>query len=309
MAAHTESTKGLAGTTRKAPWTRDGFTYDVINGAILVLLAVVCIVPVLNVLMISLSSKIAVAQGRVSVWPVDFTLVNYQYLLENVRFWNAMLNSVIRIALGASINMFLILITAYPLAKTDKLFPSRLKYVVFFLITMLFHAGLIPTFFAVKYTGLMNTIWALIIPTAVNVFNVILMMNFFRNLPTEMEEAAYIDGASHWQTLFRIYIPTSLPAIATIGLFTVVHHWNEWFWAIIYMNDPDQYPMQTYLRSVMINTGLTVEDSGDLDILKRLSRRTVTSAQVFVAMIPILLVYPFLQRYFTKGLVLGAVKG
>ena len=309
MAAHTESTKELPSATRRGPWTRDGFTYDVINGAILLLLAVVCIVPVLNVLMISLSSKIAVAQGRVSVWPVDFTLVNYQYLLENVRFWNAMLNSVIRIALGASINMFLILITAYPLAKTDKLFPSRLKYVVFFLITMLFHAGLIPTFFAVKYTGLMNTIWALIIPTAVNVFNVILMMNFFRNLPTEMEEAAYIDGASHWQTLFRIYIPTSLPAIATIGLFTVVHHWNEWFWAIIYMNDPDQYPMQTYLRSVMINTGLTVEDSGDLDILKRLSRRTVTSAQVFVAMIPILLVYPFLQRYFTKGLVLGAVKG
>lgn len=283
--------------------------FEAVNAVILVTLASLCIIPVVNVFVISLSSKLAVAQGKVSLWPVDVTLVNYRYLIENSKFWRAMLNSIIRIAVGGSIDMTLIVITAYPLAKSNKLFPSRMRYVWFFLVTMLFHAGLIPTFFIVKYTGLINTLWALIIPTAVNVFNVILMMNFFRTLPTEMEEAAYIDGATHWQTLFRIYIPTSLPAIATIGLFTVVYHWNEWFHAIIYLNDPSKYPMQTYLRSVMILTSLTVEDSADLDILQRLSRRTVTSAQVFVAMIPILLVYPFLQRYFTKGLVLGAVKG
>ncbi|MFW6312982.1 MAG: carbohydrate ABC transporter permease [Spirochaetota bacterium] len=283
--------------------------FDAINVGFLVLVAALCLIPLVNVLALSLSSQLAVAQGRVALWPVDLTILPYQYLVKNAKFWNAMGVSFIRIVMGGAINMFLILLTAYPLAKSKKLFPSRLKYVWFFIFTMLFNAGLIPTFFVVKYTGLINTLWALVLPQAVQIFNVILMMNFFRQLPTEMEEAAFIDGASHWQTLLRIYIPTSLPAIATIGLFTIVFHWNEWFAAIIYINEPRLYPLQTYLRSRIINPSTTVLDSADLDMMKNISSRTVGDAQIFVAMIPILLIYPFLQRYFTKGLVLGAVKG
>ena len=155
----------------------------------------------------------------------------------------------------------------------------------------------------------MNSLWALIIPGALPIYNMILMLNFFRQLPYEVSESAFIDGASHWTTLWRIVVPMSKPAIATVLLFCAVGHWNEWFSPIIYMKRPENYPLQTYLHTKLISASFQVNTLGDLDLLNKLSNRTVNSAQIFIGMVPILCVYPFLQKYFTKGIVLGSVKG
>jgi len=198
---------------------------------------------------------------------------------------------------------------AYPLSKKSDVFRARKIYVWIFFFTMLFNGGLVPTFLVVYYTGILDSIWALVIPGAVNTWNIILMLNFFRSMPVELEEAAFLDGASHWNILWRIFVPLSKPAIATITLFTIVGHWNAWFDGLLYMRKSYNYPLQTYLQSLLtidISRFLTQEQQ---NIVAKLSPKTIRSAQVFIAAFPVLCVYPFLQKYFTKGLVLGSVKG
>ena len=172
---------------------------------------------------------------------------------------------------------------------------------------MLFDGGLISTFFVVRSLGLLNTLGALILPNAVPIFSVILMMNFFRDVPKELEESALIDGASHWRVLWNIYIPLSLLAVATLTLFSAVNHWNAWFDGLIYMTDTANYPMQTLLRTLVVTLGLTQVGINPQD-LQRLSDRAIRGAQIIVATVPILVVYPFLQRYFISGINQGAVK-
>lgn len=283
--------------------------FSVLNYIFLIGLAFLCLVPMLNVLAMSLSSSMAIQKGQVSLWPVEPNVTAYSYLIKNERFWQAMWITVQRLFLGGSLNMLLTVMVAYPLSKGSDIFPSRTRYAWYFLITILFGGGLIPGFLVVKYTGLINSIWALVIPGAVPVFNVILLLNFFRQLPKEMEEAAFLDGCGHWRILYKIFIPTSLPAIATIALFTLVGHWNEWFSAIIYMQRMEMYPLQTYLQNVVISSTFRVTNPNDTEILRKLSNRTISSAQIFIGMVPILLIYPFVQKYFVKGIVLGSVKG
>jgi putative aldouronate transport system permease protein len=169
-------------------------------------------------------------------------------------------------------------------------------------------SGLIPWYIAIKNIGLIDSIWALVLPGAVNVFNVVLLLNFFRNLPKELEEAAFIDGAGHWRSLWNIYVPLSAPSLATLTLFTVVWHWNAWFDGLILMNSPDHYPLQSYLRTVVIDMDSMFRSTQDLTDLAEISDRTSKAAQIFLGTLPILLVYPFLQRYFIKGITLGSVK-
>jgi putative aldouronate transport system permease protein len=283
--------------------------FNVANHVFLIGLAFLCMIPILNVLAMSLSSSMAIQLGRVSLWPVETNFIAYKYLIQNSSFWQAMGITVQRIILGGSLNMFLTVAVAYPLSKSSESFPARTAYAWYFLVTILFSGGLIPGFLVVKYTGLINSIWALVIPGGVQVFNIILLLNFFRQLPKEMEEAAFIDGCGHWRMLFRIYLPTSMAALATISLFTIVGHWNEWFAAIIYMRRTEMYPLQTYLQSVVISSTFKVTDPSDAEILRKLSNRTISSAQIFIGMAPILMVYPFVQKYFVKGIVLGSVKG
>ena len=203
--------------------------------------------------------------------------------------------------------MILIILTAYPLSKTPRAFKGRVLFIWFFVFAMLFNGGLIPTFFVVRSLGLLNTLGSLILPNALPIFSMILMMNFFRNVPKELEESAFIDGASHWRVLWHIYIPLSLPAIATLTLLSAVNHWNAWFDALIYMTDVANYPMQTYLRTIVVELDLTNVGIDPRD-LQRLSDRAIRGAQIIVATVPILVVYPFLQRYFISGIRLGAVK-
>lgn len=208
---------------------------------------------------------------EVKLWSVGFTTEAYQYLSQKAEFLNPIWVSVKRVTIGTLLNMLLVFLTAYPLSKENRQFKFRTVYVWFFAITMFFGGGLIPTYMVVKDTGLIDTSWTLILPGALNVWNAVMMLNFFRGVPHDLEEAAFINGASHWDSLWRIYLPVSLPAIATIGLFTVVGHWNSWFDGILYMNSPDNYPL-------------------------------LRTAQIFLGALPIMLVYPFLQRFFVKGI-------
>ncbi|WP_230398104.1 carbohydrate ABC transporter permease [Novisyntrophococcus fermenticellae] len=282
------------------------FTF--INALILILLALICILPIINVLATSLSSNTAVAGGKVAFWPVEFSLESYKYVLGKTAFWRSMGVTILRCILGVSVNVFLCVISAYPLSKSNKRFHGRTAYTWFFFLTMLINGGLIPTFMTVKSAGLLGSIWALILPGAVPVFSVVLMLNFFRAVPEELEEAAIVDGASQWQILMKIFIPISKASMATVCLFAIVFHWNSWFDGIIYINTPAQYPLQSYLNTVLIDA-TTATSAIDMDALALISDRTIKCAQIFLSMLPIMAAYPFLQRYFVKGMTLGSVKG
>lgn len=281
----------------------------IMNYIILSITAIACILPLINVLAISFSSSSAAAAGYVKLWPVDFTVASYKFALTKHEFVDGFLVSVQRVVLGYAISMIVSILIAYPLSKEKQVLRSRNYYAWFFIVTMLFHGGLIPTYMTIKSVGMLDTMWALVLPSAVSVFNVILLMNFFRELPKEIEEAANIDGAGHWRTLWSIYLPLSKPAVATITLFIVVFHWNSWFDGLIYMNSTSNYPLQSYLQTIIINVDPSTATANDLLDMSAISDRTFKAAQVFLAALPILLVYPFLQKYFMKGLVMGSVKG
>jgi putative aldouronate transport system permease protein len=279
-------------------------TYVILAG-----LAVLCLFPVLHVIALSLSSAAPAGAGDVSLWPKDFTLRSYGFIMERPEFARSFLVSLERVALGVPINLALCLLLAYPLSRTLAQFRARNLLVWFFVITMLFSGGLIPLFIVVNRTGLMDTLWALVLPGAVQTFNVILLVNFFRELPRELEEAAWMDGATHVTTLARIFVPLSKPALATITLFAIVGHWNAWFDGLIFMNSTDHYPLQSYLQTTVVAVDTRFFSEHDLDLLRFVSDRTSRAAEIVIAMVPIFIVYPFLQRYFTTGLVLGSVKG
>ncbi|MFD0961104.1 carbohydrate ABC transporter permease [Paenibacillus chungangensis] len=278
------------------------------NYTLLALLSIVCILPMIHLLALSFSSGSAAAAGKVSIWPVEFTTAAYDNIFGKKEYFSAFMVSVKRVFLGTSISMLLTVLAAYPLSKESNQFRFRTVYAWFFVITILFNGGLIPWYMTIKATGLLDSIWALVLPGAVPVFNVILLLNFYRGLPKELEESAKMDGANHFVTLFKIYLPLSLPALATIVLFTMVGHWNSWFDGLVLMNRPENYPLQTFLQTIIIKKDFRFISSQELDILRQLSDRTSTAAQIFVAAFPILLVYPFLQRFFVKGIVLGSVK-
>jgi putative aldouronate transport system permease protein len=289
--------------------TRGWFAFNIFNVTLLSITALVCLFPVIHVLALSLSSSTAAMTGKVTIWPVDFTTKSYEFVMESPAFIRAFLVSLKRIALGVPINMLLTIFVAYPLSKSRSRFRARNVFLWYFVVTMLFGGGLIPTYMVVFKTGLIDTIWALILPGAVPVFNVILLLNFLRGLPKEMEEAAFIDGAGHWYTLWKVLLPLCKPALATLSLFVVVGHWNSWFDGLIYMNTNTKYPLQSYLQTAIVTIGSRIFNRSEIDLLKYVNDRTSRAAEIFIAMVPILLVYPFLQRYFTKGIVLGSVKG
>lgn len=283
--------------------------FVILNYLIISLLALSCLIPLIHVLAVSLSSSAAATGGLVVLWPVDFTLESYAYVARRAAFWRSMLISLERVIVGVGLNMLFCIVCAYPLSKERQQFRFRTAYAWYFFITMLVSGGLIPLYMVVFQTGLTGTFWSLVIPGAVPVYNIILLLNFFRQTPRELEEAAIMDGASQWRILWQVYVPTSTAALATVALYSTVYHWNEWFNGILYLSSPDQYPLQSYLRTIVIDMKLTNMGANDWQALALVSNRTVKCAQIFLASIPMLILYPFLQRYFVKGLVLGSVKG
>lgn len=283
--------------------------FRVVNVIVLILLALICLLPFVNVIAISFSDSFYVDSNQVYFWPKGWTTSAYTYILTRASFWSSFRTSILRVLLGGSLNLFFIILTAYPLSKNNEKLHFRNVYTWYFFITMLVSGGMIPNYLLIAKLGLRDSIWSLVLPGALPVFNLVLMLNFFRQVPTALEEAALIDGAGHLRTLVQIYLPVSLPAIATITLFCIVSHWNAWFDGMIYITSPSKVPMQTYLRSVLIDMNMADMSADDYELYATLANRTVKCSQIIVATIPILCVYPFLQRYFVSGIVLGSVKG
>lgn len=284
---------------------------DIIIAMFLVLCGLICIIPILNTLAISFSDKSSVAQGLVGLIPVNFNLASYKAMLGDEQFWRSFGVSVLRVVLGTGINVFMCIIMGYPLSKSDKTFKKKKYYMWIILFTMLFSGGMIPTFMVVKNLHLLDTIWALVFPMAVPVFYVIVQMNFFRAIPEALEESAFLDGASPWKILWKIYVPLSKPAIATITLFSAVNHWNSFFDGKIYINSLTKMPLQTYIQSLSAEVNMSsMANMSAQELTNRMTMSSLTfnSAKVIVSIIPILLIYPYLQRYFVSGMVMGAVK-
>ena len=214
--------------------------------------------------------------------------------------------------LGWAINLALTVLVAYPLSKDDpRMFRCRKYYTWFFLVTMVFNGGLIPTYLVVSKMQMINSFWALILPEAVPMFCVLITMNFFRGLPKAIEEAALVDGAGWFVTMFKIYLPLSKPSLATVSLFVIVNHWNAWFDGLIYMNLPEKYPLMTYLQSVVLKFDVTKITSEQLMMnpsLMEVTGRGIKGALILLCTVPILMIYPFLQKYFVSGVVMGSVK-
>ena len=278
-----------------------------VNYILLLVLAFVCLYPFLNVIAYSLSGYNAVLSGKVTFYPIDFTLSAYQQILGKTQIWNSMRTTVLVTLMGTGLSLILTVFASYALSRND--LPGRKFLTGMILFTMYFGGGMIPTFLVVKGVGLYDTLGALFIPQAVNVFNFIVMRTFFRNLPESLEEAARIDGASYMQVLVKIVLPLSLPIIATIGLFYAVGYWNTYFDALLYIQDPNKYTLQLRLRSLLFgeelnNSGVNLEGLGTQVMTQSLKMATVA-----VSTIPILIVYPWLQKYFVKGVMVGSVKG
>ena len=243
----------------------------------------------------------------VGLLPVGFNLDAYGYILRDEKFWQAFCVSVLRVFLGGALNFVLSILTAFPLSRSTKAFPARTFFMWLFVFGMILNVGIVPWYLTISGYKLLDTIWALVLPGAVPIWSVIILMNFFRSIPKELDEAARMDGANPWQLLWSIYLPTSLPALATITLFSIVGHWNSFFDGLNLMNNPDNYPLQTYIQQLVIADRPALH-GGQAQMMAQLSNNTLNAAKLFVAMIPILLVYPLLQRYFVRGIMLGAVK-
>ena len=292
--------------------TRPQQVFTVFNYIFLTMLGVLCVLPLLNIIALSFSSRNMVNARMVTFWPKQFTVSSYAYMLEKSGLMPAVLITLKRVVLGLVVNMLMTIVVAYPLSKTKEAFRSRKYYVGFFLFTMIFNGGLIPTYLVVKELRMLDTIWVLILPNAVTMYYVLLMLNFFRGLSSSIEEAAIVDGCNQWQTMVKIYLPLSLPSLATIALFIVVGHWNEWFDGMIYNNKSTNYPLMTFLQYQIINfktSDLRPEQIAANPSLADLDGRAIKSAGIVLCTLPILCLYPFLQRYFVTGIVVGSVKG
>lgn len=274
---------------------------------VLIFLALLCILPLFYMLAVSLSDKIYSEANQVGLWPKGFTFDAYKALFEGKSFLRAFGISVERTVLGTAVNVVLTILLAYPLSKTSTEFRGRTVYVVITVFTMVFGAGLVPYYIFMRDMNLFDTVWALILPGAVPVFNVMLMMNYMRGLPKDIEEAAAIDGAGYFIRLVMIVLPISVPSIATVTLFSIVNHWNSWYDGLLYNNVIDNYPLQTYLQALL--TQRAPISINDAFLESAAGNRSLKCAQIFLTMLPILIIYPMLQKYFVSGIVLGSVKG
>lgn len=284
--------------------TRGQNIFAIFNYLILSILAATAIFPFIHVLASSFSDESAVASGKVSVFPIGPTWVAYQAVFHNSGMNQSFLFTAYLTVVGTLVNLLLTVFGAYPLSKQG-LIGSRAIW-LFILFTMFFSGGIIPTYLVVKTLGLLNSVWALVFPVAVSTFNLIIMKTFFLGIPAELEESAKLDGATDIGILFRIILPLSLPIMATLTLFYAVDHWNEFYNALLYINDSNKFTLQLKLRELVLQdqTAQLTEGSAQMSVPKE----SLKSASIIYATLPILAVYPWLQKYFVKGVLIGAVK-
>ncbi|RCW48909.1 carbohydrate ABC transporter permease [Paenibacillus prosopidis] len=281
--------------------------FNTANYSLLILIALITIIPFVYIVAVSFATPEEVAQGGLLLFPSKFTLGAYKYIFSTDTMVRSILISIYVTVLGTFINLILTSFTAYPLAKAT--LRGRRTLLLMVLVSMLFSGGLIPTYFVVKAFGIIDTYWSLMVPTAISAFNLIVLKNFFQQIPDSLEDSAKIDGCNDLGVLFRIVLPLSMPAMATFGLFYAVGHWNSFFNAVMYINDAEKFPVQVILRQIVLlsqdQIGDTTSQQDPTDYLPQ----TIRMASIVVATVPIVLVYPFLQKHFAKGVLLGSVKG
>lgn len=290
--------------------SRGDRVFDAINTLLLVLITVIVLYPLVFVLSASISDPSVVARGQLWLLPKGINFVGYERVFQNKEILTGYMNTIVYTLIGTVINLVLTICAAYPLSRPD--FRGRNVITAIIVFTIFFSGGLIPTYLLVKNLGMLNSIWALLIPNAISVYNVIIMRTFFQSsIPQEIQEAASIDGCNNFRILLRVVLPLSMPIIAVMVLFYAVGHWNAFFNALIYLSDRDKYPLQLILREILIQGQMAAMiDMADDSLAKKLMEvEVIKYAVVVIANLPVLLLYPLLQKYFVKGVMIGALKG
>lgn len=273
----------------------------------LLLIAMSCLAPVLNILSISFSGKQAVESGWVMLWPMDVTLQSYKTLFHGTRVLSALGNGIHLTIGGVILSMLFTICAAYPLSKSY--FIGRRLYTLLILFTMVFSGGLIPTYLTVKSLGMIDTYWAIWMPGVISTFNMLIMRSYFEGIPSEVEDSARIDGCNEWQLLFRIILPLSMPVIATLLLFYGVGYWNSFMSVLIYINSTHKYTITVLIQQMIQSQSLLTEALANDVQVAELVPEGIKSAGIIVLILPMVLIYPFLQKYFVHGVMLGSVKG
>ncbi|MFI2857276.1 carbohydrate ABC transporter permease [Paenibacillus sp. JSM ZJ436] len=280
--------------------------FDWVNMFLLLVISLVMLFPFIYITALSFSDEKSIAEGGLILFPKGFSLAAYKYIFSTDTLMQGLYNSILITVGGTIVNLVMTSLMAYPLSKVH--LRGRKLILMFVVFTILFSGGLIPTFLVVKWTGLLDSLWSVIIPTSISAFYLIILKNFFQQIPDGLEESAKIDGANDLVVLVRIVLPLSLPAMATFALFYAVSHWNMYFQAILYISDNTKWPIQVLLRQIVILSQSSVGSSSSLDETV-LPPQSIKMAVIVFATIPIMLVYPFLQKHFAKGVMLGSVKG
>lgn len=292
----------------KSMRSKSDVCFDIINITLLSIVLIVVLYPLIFVVSASFSNPLAVLEGKVVLFPVDFSLRAYEAVLKNNDILTGYKNTIIYTVVGTAVNLIMTIFGAYPLSRKD--FIGRQQLTVFFMITMFFSGGLIPSYLVNTKLGLNNNFWVMIIPGAISVWNMFIMKSYFQSsIPDELEEAAFIDGASNICILIKIVLPLSTPIIAVLTMYYGVGHWNSYFTALIYFRDRAKYPLQLILREILVIHDMGEMTEGEVTASQELVAEGIKYAVIVVASLPVLLMYPFLQRYFVKGVMLGAIKG
>lgn len=279
--------------------------FEMFNYIFLAVVSAAMIFPILHVAAQSLSSDLAISRGDVGLWPVEFTLSNYAIVLNDTSVWRSFMISVFVTVVGTGINLIATVSLAYPLSRNE--YRGRKVILMLVLITFIFSAPLIPNYLLIKSLNMLDTVWALIIPGAISAYNLFIMRSFFMNLPNEIIDSARIDGCGELRIISSIVLPLSKPVMATMGLFYAVAHWNSYSSALYYINSRKLFPLQVRLREIVITDQMGEMDT-TFENLANMSPEGIKMATIVIATLPIILVYPFLQKYFIKGMLIGSIK-
>lgn len=287
--------------------------FDIINVIVMIILLVIFVWPLWFIVIASVSNPNEVWNGNVLLWPKGFTTAAYEAVIEYKSIWIGYRNTIFYTVVGTMINLVMTICAAYPLSRKD--FMPRNFFMFMFMLTMYFGGGLIPTYLIVNKLGMINTVWAMMIPGACSIYNVIITRTYFINsIPGSLKDAAELDGANSFQYLVKVVLPLSKPIIAVIALYYAVGHWNDYFTALIYINKTGLMPLQSFLRDLLMSNKLTMGNSmGGLDAAtaeaKMQLSQTLKYSAIIVSTVPVLCIYPFIQKYFVKGVMIGSVKG
>lgn len=284
--------------------------FTIVNYSVLTLIMIIVLYPLVHVVSASFSSSSAVLSGRVWLWPVEPTLDGYRAVFKNGMVIRGFMNTVFYTVAGTGINLLFTVLAAYPLSRKD--FRGRNIFMLLFVFTMMFNGGLIPTYLLVKNLGMIDTVWSMLIPAALSVWNVIIMRTYFQTtIPGELLEASQLDGCTDFRFLLRIVLPLSGPILAVIALFYAVGHWNQYFNAMIFLKRADLYPLQLILRDILVQNEINIDMLGDAKTAaaRQGLRELLKYSLIVVTSVPLLVVYPFVQKFFVKGVMIGSLKG